>query len=57
MVKARRIVYDVKTGKKKIEEFEYIPPPSIPIPKGLNIEKLKEVLLKKKIIADKSEIE
>jgi len=30
MVRARRIVYDVKTGKLKEEEFEFTPPPPLP---------------------------
>jgi len=57
MVKARKIVYDVKTGEKKVEEFEFTPVEIPEILKGLDIEKLKEALVKKGIITDKREIE
>jgi len=30
MVKARRIVFDARTGKAKEEEFEFTPPPPPP---------------------------
>jgi len=57
MVKARRIIYDVKTGELKEEEFEYEPIPAPPPLPGIDIEKLKDVLLEKGIISDKSEVE
>jgi len=47
MVKARRIVYDVKTGKLKEEEFEFTPPP--PLPKRYVIYKVKRLRTGKEI--------
>jgi len=55
---AKRIVYNAKTGKLREEEFEFTPPPpTVVYGKGLDIEKLKKVLLEKGIIGDASEIE
>ena len=58
MVKTTRIVCDAKTGKQWTEEID-LPPqtPSPPMPKGIDLEKLKVVLLKRRIIRDASEIE
>jgi len=30
MVKAKRIIYDAKTGESRVEEFEFTPPPPPP---------------------------
>lgn len=57
MVKARRIVVDVRTGEQRVEIFDHTTIPMEPQPKGIDFEKLKKVLLTKKIISELSEIE
>jgi len=47
MVRARRIVYDVKTGKLKEEEFDFTPAP--PPPKRYVIYKVKRLRTGKEI--------
>jgi len=47
MVRARRIVFDVRTGKLKEEEFEFTPPP--PLPKRYVIYKVKRLRTGKEI--------
>jgi len=57
MVKAKRIVIDTKTGEESQEEFEFTPPEPSPELKGIDLQKLKAVLLAKGIIEDPREIE
>lgn len=57
IIKAKRVIIDVKTGKVKEEEFDFVPTPQTSLLKGLDLEKLKEVLVKKGIITDKEEVE
>jgi len=55
--KTKQIVVNCKTGKQRIKTVvlkEYLPYVE---PKGVNLEKLKQLLLDKKIISDPSEIE
>ena len=56
-MKAKRIVFDAKTKEQKIEEFDFVEQPSPPPKKGVDLEKLKMVLLKKRVILKKEEIE
>lgn len=55
--KAKRLVIDIKTKKQHIEEFEFTPAELVPEPVGVDMEKLKKVLLDKKIIKNVKEIE
>jgi hypothetical protein len=56
MVKTKRFVYDAVTHTTNMEEIEFIPPPSY-LPKGIDFNKLKKILLGKRIIKKTSEIE
>jgi hypothetical protein len=56
-MKAKRLVVDTKTGKIREEEFDFTPFATVDEPLGVDLEKLKALLLKKKIIRDPSEIE
>ena len=57
-MKTKRIITDCKTGKQEIEEYEFIAQPApAPSKKGINPEKLKEVLKSKGIINDYEEVE
>jgi len=47
MVKAKRIIYDAKTGETRVEEFEFTPPP--PLPKRYVIYKVKRLRTGKEI--------
>jgi len=47
MVRARRVVYDARTGKSRVEEFEFTPPP--PPPKLYIIFKTKRLRTGKEI--------
>jgi len=44
VVKARRIVLNAKTGKKRIEIFDFTPLPPIPEPKGVDLEELAKLI-------------
>jgi len=44
MVKTRRIIVDVKTGKEKIEEFDYTEPAVEPDVEGVDLEEIKKLL-------------
>lgn len=58
MVEARRIIVDCKTGKQKIEFFDFETiPTEPPYSKGIDTEKLKQILLRSGLIKDLSEIE
>ena len=60
MVKVKVLKFNAKTKKEEITEEDITEPlntPSEPIPKGLNFEKLKQVLKQKGIINDFSEVE
>jgi hypothetical protein len=57
MVKTKRTVYDVKSGKQWEEEYEYTPPPTVEIPKPVSLEKLVQVLINKGVIKDRAEVE
>jgi hypothetical protein len=57
-MKTKRILTDCKTGKQKIEEYEFIEQPEPEPPKkGIDQEKLKEVLKSKGIINNYREVE
>jgi len=47
MAKTKRIIYDVKTGESRVEEFEFTPPP--PPPKHYVIYKVKRLSTGKEI--------
>ena len=60
MVKVNRVILDVKTGETTVEQYEFVaaPPPEHPPTYGsLDLEKLKDVLLAKGVIATKAEVE
>jgi len=44
MVEARRIVLNAKTGKKRIEIFDFTPLPPTPEPKGVNLKELVKLI-------------
>ena len=53
----KKIIFDVKTGKKTVEEIEANFTPAPDEPKGLDLQKVKQVLLNKGIITNFSEVE
>ena len=57
MVITKRIQFDRKTGKTKTDSYDFIEKEPFIEPKGVNFDKLKEVLKSKGIIANFSEIE
>jgi len=44
MPRARRIIYDVRTGELREEEFDYTEPEPLPEPIGVNLEDLKKLI-------------
>jgi len=44
MVKTKRIVYDVKTGKQWEEEIEFTPMPTEPMPEPLDLTYLSKLI-------------
>lgn len=58
MVTAKRIVVDTKTGKQTYEDFEFLQKAETSDPpKGVDLEKLKDILLNNGLITDKKEVE
>jgi hypothetical protein len=44
MVLAKRLIYDVKTGKEEIVEENITLPVPTPMPEGINLEEIKKLL-------------
>jgi len=44
MVKTKRLVVDVKTGRQWEEEFDFTPPAPAPMPEPINFEGLRKLL-------------
>jgi len=43
-VRAKRIIYDVKTGEQREEEFDFTPPPPPPEPIAFDLRDLKKLI-------------
>jgi len=56
-VESNRIVVDCKTGKQTTETYMMVEGEPYVEPKGLDLDKLKQLLVDKELIADKSEVE
>jgi hypothetical protein len=56
MAKDKKLVYDVKTGEQRIEEFEFTPP-ILPESRPISLEKIVDALLKGGIIGSREELE
>ena len=59
MVKAKTIIYNVKTKQREIKEEEFIPPNTTysEWEKPLDLKKLKDVLVAKGIITNKNDLD
>jgi len=44
MAEARRIVYDAKTGKKRVETFDFTPQPAPPEPEPVDLNDLRKLI-------------
>ena len=56
-MQAKRLTTDAKTGVSIIEDFEFTPTPYEPPAKGIDPEKLKQILLDKGIITKFEDVE
>lgn len=57
MVKVKKFVVNVKEGTEEYKEETFVPMAPVEEPESVDIKKLKQILLNKGIIADKTEVE
>jgi hypothetical protein len=43
-VRAKRLIYDVRAGEQRVEEFDFTPPPPPPGPVAVDLADLKKLM-------------